>query len=84
MASKAKQIESQRGKPIAEIVIELLSEYGDQAKVAQILGVSQSSISLWLAKSGYKSKGRNYQQVFQSPHTGMIVQVNEGGTYHEG
>lgn len=45
-------VEKERGKPIADVLIELFAEHGTQEGVAQALGVSQGTISLWVRRAG--------------------------------
>lgn len=50
--SKMRQIEQAEGKPIREVLTELYKRYGSQAAVADRLGVSPGTISLWLIRLG--------------------------------
>jgi|GEM_PF-1393789 len=49
-------IEKGMGKPITEILIELYQKHGKVALVAQELGVTQSTVSLWIMKHGLEFK----------------------------
>lgn len=54
--SKLKEMEQSQGKSIREILTELYMEYGSQTKVAKALGISQSTLSVWLLKSGLQEQ----------------------------
>jgi TyrR family helix-turn-helix protein len=54
--SKLLEIERERGKPMPEILQELFPKYPSQQKLAEELGVSQGSISLWMTRYGLKEK----------------------------
>lgn len=52
--SKMQKIEMEKGKALPEILIDLYPHYGSQTKLAQALGVSQSTISLWFVRYGLR------------------------------
>jgi len=52
--NKIKEIEAREQKPIATIFTELYALHGSQAKVAQALGVSPSTVCNWLVRLGLK------------------------------
>lgn len=52
MASKFKEIEQREGQPMREILTALYQKYGNLDLVAESLGVSQGTISLWLTRCG--------------------------------
>lgn len=58
MASKYQEIEQQYGKPMAEILVDLYRRFDDkpnrQELVAQELGVTQSTVSLWIKVAGLR------------------------------
>jgi len=57
MASKRiAKLEAERGKPIHEILISEYADRGSTVAVADALGVSQATVSTWLAKLGYEVK----------------------------
>lgn len=56
MPSKLKQIENARGRPMPEILRELYARHGSQVEIARELGVSQSTVSLWLMRFGLREK----------------------------
>lgn len=54
--SKMQQIETQKGKPIEDIITELYEKHGSQTAVAAELGIAQGTLSVWLVKLGLKEK----------------------------
>lgn len=50
--SKMREMEQEFGQPIDELLIYLFDELGSQRAVAEELGVSQSTVSIWLLKLG--------------------------------
>lgn len=54
--SKLKELETAKGKPMSEVLTELYSKCDGQTEVAKALGVSQSTVSTWLAILGLKEK----------------------------
>lgn len=52
--SKAAQIEKQRGKPLKTVLIEAHGRLGSITAIAQELGVSQGTVSIWFALNGLK------------------------------
>lgn len=51
-------IEAEYGKPMEEILVELYQKFGNQREVADVLGVSKSSISWWLTRCGLRQVTR--------------------------
>lgn len=51
---RLREIEKERGE-LTKVIPSLVNKHG-QAETGRILGVSPSSISLWLKKNGYVSK----------------------------
>lgn len=73
-SNRYREIESQYGKPMHEVLIDLFERYPSQAQVAKVLGVSQGTISAWLARLGLKAVMRlvplerpDYSQYFSKP-----------------
>lgn len=56
MNNKMTAIEEREQRPIREILQELFQKHGSQAKVAEELGVNQSTVSYWLLKLGLEQK----------------------------
>jgi len=52
MASKYKEVERTRGKPMKQIFQELYAQYGNLQEVADDLGISQGTASNWLIRAG--------------------------------
>ena len=48
MKGKAKLLEHEFGKPLRDVLIELHDKHGSQSKMAQAIGVSQGTVSLWM------------------------------------
>jgi transcriptional regulator with PAS, ATPase and Fis domain len=53
---KMKEIEEREKKPIKQILIDAYLRHGEQKVVADALGVSQTTISLWLMRLGLKQR----------------------------
>lgn len=49
---KAKKLEQQYGMPLKDILIAAFQQHNTQQKVADELGVSQGTISLWARMNG--------------------------------
>ena len=49
--NKAAVIEDKFGKPLKEVLIEMYHRHGKQIEVARALGVTQSTVSIWVAMS---------------------------------
>jgi predicted transcriptional regulator len=49
-------IQKQKGKPIKQILFELWDKHGSQQAIAEELGVSQGTISLWMLRTGLTFK----------------------------
>lgn len=54
--SKLTEIESREGRPMQDILTELYEKYGKQGTVAESLGVSQGTVSLWLVRLGLQER----------------------------
>lgn len=54
--SKFKQIEAQQGKPMNEILLEAYEQYGDKSSVAKHLGVSRTTVWIWLLQVGLQER----------------------------
>lgn len=54
--SKLHEIQQQHGKPIQQIISDLYEKLGNQTAVARELGISQSTLSVWLVKLGMEEK----------------------------
>lgn len=53
---KIRQIEDREGRPFRDILIDAYLKHGDQIKVARALGVSQTTVSLWVMRLGLREK----------------------------
>lgn len=53
---KLKELEHREGRPIGDILIDLYAMHGSQIKIAEVLGVSQATISLWLLQAGLEQR----------------------------
>lgn len=56
MSSRMKAVEEERGKPLKDVIKELWQEYESQEAIADELGVSQGTISLWMIRLGLAFK----------------------------
>lgn len=56
MSSKMELIQQERGKPLKQILKELWETHESQQAVADELGVSQGTISLWMVRLGLTLK----------------------------
>lgn len=56
MQSKLKQIEQEKGKPMKEILQAMYDELGSLTAIADKLGVSQGTVSLWCMRYGLQEK----------------------------
>lgn len=59
---KRKAIETKYGKPLPEILIELYPKLGSQKKIAEHLGVTQSTVSHWLTRFRLQEKTQLVQE----------------------
>ena len=50
------EIEVKEGKPITAVLDERYEAHRTQSKVAKSLGISQSTLSIWLVKLGLEQK----------------------------
>jgi hypothetical protein len=50
--SRLRELEAQEGRPAGDVVIDLYKQHGSLEKVAGHLGVTQSTLSVWLLKLG--------------------------------
>jgi len=55
-ASKFKQVEQEKGRPMREILPMLYERLGNQRAVAKALGISQGTLSLWIRLCGLEIK----------------------------
>lgn len=56
MPSKMRELERQKGISIRDILVESFSRNSTQTAVARELGVSQTTISLWLIRLRLRTK----------------------------
>jgi transcriptional regulator with PAS, ATPase and Fis domain len=56
MSSKMIEIQQERGKPLKQVIKDLWEEHGSQQAVADELGVTQGTISLWMLRLGLTFK----------------------------
>lgn len=56
MSSKMRDIQQERGKSLKQLIIELWDQHGSQRAIAEELGVSQGTISLWMLRLGLSFK----------------------------
>lgn len=56
MSNKMLNVQNERGKPIKQILFELWDKHGSQQAIAEELGVSQGTISLWMLRLGLTFK----------------------------
>lgn len=49
------RIEAETGKTMHTLLPDLFDKHGRQAKVAEVLGVSQGTVSLWMQKIGMET-----------------------------
>lgn len=55
--NKIKLIEKSTGRPIADILRQLFAECnGNQTRMAEALGVTQGTVSLWMLRTGLRTK----------------------------
>lgn len=52
--NKIQQIEAREGKPMREILMERFEKHGTLTGIADELGVSQGTVSLWLIRFNLK------------------------------
>jgi len=50
------QIQQERGKPLKQVIKDLWEEHSSQQAVADELGVTQGTISLWMLRLGLTFK----------------------------
>lgn len=53
---RLREIEESHGMPLDQLIPDLLNKLGSQKAVADHLGVSQTTISLWLSENGYQAR----------------------------
>lgn len=53
---RLKEIEQEHGIPLEQLIPNLLNRLGSQKAVADHLGVSQATISLWCTENGYSPR----------------------------
>jgi hypothetical protein len=56
MSNKMNELQAQKGKPLRELIIEYWDKHGTQQGIADELGVSQGTISLWMFRLGLTFK----------------------------
>lgn len=56
LPSKIREIEKREGRPIAAILQDAYQKYGKQKLVAQALGVSAPTVSIWVDRVGLVEK----------------------------
>lgn len=56
MASKAAQLEQERGKPLKDVLREDFPQFGTLSALARFYGVNQSTLSYWLLKTNLTIK----------------------------
>ncbi len=56
MRNKIEKIAEKEGKSVAQLLIDRYEEFGEQTKVAESLGISQPTVSTWVARLGLKPK----------------------------
>lgn len=56
ITNRMKLLEQEKGKPIQEIIQQAFDQSDTQSEAAKLLGVSQSTLSLWLMRLGYRQK----------------------------
>jgi predicted transcriptional regulator len=54
--SKIDLVEERYGKPLRVVLIDMFNQHGNINTVAEVLGVSQSTISGWLIRCGLSIK----------------------------
>lgn len=53
---RIQEVEREHNAPIEQIIPDLLNKFGTQKAVADHLGLSQATISMWLKENGYVQK----------------------------
>jgi len=56
MSNKMDKVQQERGKPLKELIVEYWEKHGSQQGVADELGVTQGTISLWMLRLGLSFK----------------------------
>lgn len=56
MSNKMNKVQQERGKPLKELIVEYWDKHGTQQGVADELGVTQGTISLWMLRLGLSFK----------------------------
>lgn len=56
MSTRMFEVEQERGKPLKELILECWDKHGSQQGIADELGVSQGTISLWMLRLGLSFK----------------------------
>jgi transcriptional regulator with PAS, ATPase and Fis domain len=56
MTKLMKQMEAERQRSLADVIKELYQQHGQQKRVADSLGISQSTLSIWLVRLGLEEK----------------------------
>ena len=56
MRNKIEKLAQKEGKTVAQLLIDRYEQFGEQTKVAESLGISQPTVSTWIARLGLKPK----------------------------
>lgn len=56
MSKKLQELEAASGRPARDVLQELFRVHGTQVAVAAELGISQSTLSVWLLRLGLEQK----------------------------
>lgn len=56
MPAKLRELEAATGRPAQEVLAEMFTELRTQVQVAKRLGISQSTLSVWLLKLGLEQR----------------------------
>lgn len=56
MKRRIQDIAKERGKTVEQLLVDTFERTGSQVKVAEELGMTQGTISLWLNRLGYATK----------------------------
>lgn len=56
MSNKMHEVQKQKGKPLRDLILEYWDKHGTQQGVADELGVSQGTVSLWMLRLGLTFK----------------------------
>jgi len=56
MSNKMHKVQVEKGKPLKDLIVEYWDKHGTQQGIADELGVSQGTISLWMLRLGLSFK----------------------------